>query len=380
MAKGKRRGIPRVIGQIVPDQDPIGMNTLIFGFLEWMRVKGSSEWTLRNRIYTLRYFQRWCADRGLLRPREVTRPILERFQHYLFMQRRENGRPLAFSTQIQRLTSVQGFFRYLARNNFILSNPASDLDLPRPPQRLPRNVLSVEDVEQVLAQADLTDPLGLRNRAIMETFYSTGIRRAELARLMLYDLEPRRGVLMVREGKGRKDRVVPIGERALAWIEKYLVEVRSSLITGPDPGYLFLNWFGEPIGEGWLTARMCRYVRDSKVSKQGGCHLFRHTMATLMLEGGADVRFIQELLGHASLETTQIYTRVSIRKLKEIHTATHPGARLRAGHAEEEPAERVAESAARRAIDAAEKPSEQDSTARAALLSSLAAEAEEERE
>jgi integrase/recombinase XerD len=134
---------------------------------------------------------------------------------------------------------------------------------------------------------------------------------------------------MVRQGEGRKDRVVPIGERALAWIEKYLADVRPQLALEPDDGTLFLAVKGGPFNPDVLTSMVRGYVEASEVGKKGSCHLFRHATATLMLEGGADVRYVQEMLGHAGLNTTQIYTRVSITKLKEIHTATHPGAKLR---------------------------------------------------
>jgi len=203
-------------------------------------------------------------------------------------------------------------------------------------------------------------PMGLRDRAILETFYSTGIRRKELSQLAVFDLDAERGTILVREGKWRKDRMVPIGDRALAWIEKYLSEVRPQLVVDPDPGNLFLGQTGEPLAPGWLTSRASTYIHKAGLAKQGGCHLFRHTMATLMLEGGADIRFIQEMLGHATLQATQIYTKVSIKKLKEIHTVTHPGAQL----ARREPA--------------SEAVPETDEVTAEELLSSLAAEAEAE--
>ena len=140
-----------------------------------------------------------------------------------------------------------------------------------------------------------------------------------------YDLDVDRGTLFVRQGKGKKDRMIPIGERALAWIEKYLVEVRPSLLIGDKSGdTLFLNNQGGPYSLQSMTQLVRSYVDAADIGKHGSCHLFRHTMATLLLENGADIRYIQQMLGHSKLETTQIYTLVSIRKLKEIHTACHP--------------------------------------------------------
>ena len=127
-------------------------------------------------IQMLRAFAAWCADRGVTRSSEVTRPILERYQRWLFHYRKADGRPLTFHTQQIRLVSIRAFFKHLARQNRILSNPASDLDLPRRERRLPRESLTPQEAERVLAQPDVTKPLGLRDRAILETFYSTGMR------------------------------------------------------------------------------------------------------------------------------------------------------------------------------------------------------------
>jgi integrase/recombinase XerD len=147
----------------------------------------------------------------------------------------------------------------------------------------------------------------------------------EMTGLCPYDLDVERGILVIRQGKGKKDRVIPIGSRAVAWVERYLIEVRPGLLVGDKSGdTLFLNDRGRPFSPDAMTQLARQYVNAADIGKRGACHLFRHTMATLMLENGADVRFLQAMLGHVKLETTAIYTQVSIRKLKEIHTATHP--------------------------------------------------------
>ena len=175
-----------------------------------------------------------------------------------------------------------------------------------------------------MAQVDLSQPSGIRDRAVLETLYSTGIRPAEACAIKLYDLDHERGTLMIRQGKGKKDRLIPIGERATAWIDKYLAETRPLLAREPDDGTLFLTSTSQPYLPEGLSKLARRYVQASGIGKQGSCHLFRHTMATLMLEGGADIRYIQQMLGHKELSTTEIYTHVSIQKLKEIHELTHP--------------------------------------------------------
>ena len=303
--------------------DSRGFAVLGARFLEHLAVRNYAEATLINTASTLRLFTAWCADRGILRPEEVSRDVVERYQRWLYHYRQESGKPLSFHTQYNRLVHVKSFFRWLARERYLLYNPASELEMPRLTRRLPTAVLTVSEVEAVLAQPDLSTPLGLRDRAILETFYSTGMRRKELIGLDLYDVDAERGWMAIRHGKGGKDRVVPIGERALAWIGKYLDEVRCELVVSPGERALFLSKQGTRLS-GHFTHTVRRYLVASGVRDRGGCHLFRHTCATLMLERGADIRTIQEILGHAKLENTQIYTHVSIHQLKKIHAATHP--------------------------------------------------------
>jgi integrase/recombinase XerD len=262
-------------------------------------------------------------DRQLLRPTDVTKPILERYARWLYHHRKDDGRPLSFGSQYGQLMGVRMFFRWLARQNHFLSNPASELDLPRREKRLPKHVLTISEAEAVINQSTPNDPLGLRDRAILETFYSTGMRRMELVNLKLFDVDFDRGTVLIH-GKGKKDRMIPIGDRALAWIEKYLNDVRPSIVVEPDEGWLFLTKEGTQLIADHLSSLVKRYVEAANLGKTGACHLFRHTMATLMLEGGADVRYIQQMLGHSRLETTEVYTHVSIRTLKAIHSATHP--------------------------------------------------------
>ena len=312
---------PKQVGNL---GDPQGMAVFLERFLEWMRVTNYSEKTVENRQLYLIYYIQWAEDRGITRPNEVTKPILERYQRFLYHYRKKDGQPLSFRSQHSRLIPIRAWFKWLTRNNHILYNPASELELPRLERRLPKHVLTIRESETVMRVPNLSEPLGIRDRAILEVLYSTGIRRMEVVNLKLYDIDVDRGTLMVRQGKGKKDRMVPIGQRALGWINKYLTEVRHTLILDPNDITLFLTHLGEAFTPNRLTQMVREYVDAADIGKRGSCHLFRHTMATLMLENGADVRFIQAMLGHAKLETIQIYTQVSIRKLKEIHEATHP--------------------------------------------------------
>lgn len=300
-------------------------------YLEWLRVHNYSERSAETREYGVGLFIAWCNERGVHRPEEVSRPILERYKKHLFYYRTAKGKPLGFPTQHARLSPLRTFFSWLTEQNVLLYNPASDLKLPKRDKRLPRHILTASEAEAVLAVPDVTEPFGLRDRAMLETFYSTGVRRGELIGLSVFDLDRERQTLIIRHGKSRRDRIVPVGERALLWIAKYLDEVRPALVVEPDQGTLFITRYGEAISRNHLSQLVRAYVRDSGVGKRGSCHLFRHTVATLMLENGADVRFIQQLLGHADLTSTQVYTHVSIRQLQRVHALTHPASRLRGG-------------------------------------------------
>jgi integrase/recombinase XerD len=293
-------------------------------FLEWSAARGLSTQTLDTRERALRRFIGWCDERDLRQPQEVTLPVLERYQRHLYHYRKPNGQPLAFGSQQTLLVPLKAFFQWATRERHLLYNPASELLLPRLPRRLPKHILSIADIEGILHQPDVGTPAGVRDRAMLETLYSSGIRRMELVQLCLYDLDTRGGALTVRAGKGGRDRVVPLGERACAWVERYLQDVRPLLVTGRDEGVCFLTDFGESFEKNRLGDLVKRYVEHAGLHVTGSCHLFRHAMATHMLENGADIRYIQAILGHNDLDTTAIYTQVSIHKLKEIHAATHP--------------------------------------------------------
>lgn len=314
-----RRSKPKL-----PQPPATALEQLLEKHLDYIRTRNYSEITIKSRRVHIGFFLRWCNDRGITEPIEVTRTVLEAYQRHVFHYRKKNGEPLAFTGQQDRLVPLRVWFKWMARSHHILHNPASELEMPRIGFRLPKAVLTATEAEQILAQPKIREPLGLRDRAILETFYSTGMRRTELANIKLWDLDAERGTVMIRQGKGRKDRLIPLGDRAALWVRKYVMDARPHLAAEPDDGTVFLSNAGEPLSLDYLTEMVRGYVEASGIAKRGACHMFRHTMATLMLEGGADIRFIQAMLGHAKLETTQIYTHVAIRQLQDIHRATHP--------------------------------------------------------
>jgi integrase/recombinase XerD len=301
------------------------MTNLLAQFVEYSKVQNYSPRTVQHRHDYINVFIAWAEQRGLSSPNEVTKPVLERYRTFLYHYRKRNGDPLSIRSQVIQLIQLRAWFKWMAKNNHTLFNPASELELPRQEMRLPKFVLTPNEAEIVLSVVDMSNPMAVRDRAILETLYSTGMRRMELINLSTFDVDVERGTVIIRQGKGKKDRMIPIGERAIAWIEKYKQEVRPTLIVAEQSGdTLFLTNLGGPFAPGRLSKMVADFVDAAQVGKRGSCHLFRHTMATAMLENGADIRYIQAILGHADLKTTAMYTQVSIRLLKQIHTATHP--------------------------------------------------------
>ena len=213
------------------------------------------------------------------------------------------------------------FFKYLEKNYHIFHNPALKIDLPQQSKTLPRNTLTQEKIEKILQQPDTSTSLGIRDRAILEVLYSTAMRRAELVNLTMTDVDFSNQTIVITKGKGGKKRTTPRGKNALYWLEIYLNQVRQHLVANENKN-LFLSQYGIPLNPNSLSIIVHDYIKS--IGERGSCHTFRHSTATIMLENGASIRHIQEILGHSSLDTTQIYTKVSIKKLKEVHDKTHP--------------------------------------------------------
>jgi integrase/recombinase XerD len=296
-------------------------------YLKSLAIKGFSENTLRVRGIYIEMFLRWCRGNEVVCAGEVKNETLLRFQEHLYFYRKMNGEPLSSSSQYSRLALIRLWFQWIHRKGHLRQDPTKTLELPRTTYKLP-TVLTKQQVERILAQPNIGKPIGIRDRAIMEVLYSTGIRRTELMRLNIVDLDQERGVIAIREGKGKRDRTVPIGERALYWLDQYFSRVRVTIESEPSVGPVFLTFTGASFTPNHLSWLVRKYIRAANIAKSGACHVFRHSMATHMLENGADTRYIQEMLGHARLDTTQIYTHVSIRKLKQVHARTHPSARI----------------------------------------------------
>lgn len=296
-------------------------------YLEDCLVKGQSPRTIEGKRSALMAFTQWAISEGLKRPQQVGLEEIEEYQAYLFRYRQPHSdKPLEKATIRNRLTAVKVFFRRLHVRGIIQENRVALMELPKVPRQLPKGYLDVEEIETTLLQPLFHDYRGVRDRAILSVYYATGVRRMELANLMIEDVDLKARVVTVHKGKGEKDRRVPIAQSACVWVQLYLKHVRPKLQQLHSGSELFLDNKGKKFREHQLTRIVSKYVQRAGIRKPGACNLFRHSTATLMHENGADIRVIQDMLGHADISTTQIYTHVAINRLKEVYAKTHPAA------------------------------------------------------
>ena len=311
-------------------------------YLTAMAADSLSVQTIAKRKQHLQRFARWCQLRAIDNAQEVTHGLIEHYHKDLFRQRKTD-KPLTQAYLGRHLISIRCWFTWLSTKEFISHNPAKNIQLPRRTKTIPHYILSQQEIEKIFAQVDISDPLGVRDRAMLELLYATGIRRQELCSLNLADVNFAQKTLRIFHSKGNTERIIPVNNTSCHWLEFYLAKVRGNILQQnllcPNPHNpllqldeqkaLFLGRFGNRLSPITFSAIVKLYFKKAGIKKPGNCHLFRHTLATGMLENGADIRHIQQMLGHTNLSSTQIYTKVSIRKLKEIHTKTHPASELR---------------------------------------------------
>ncbi len=230
---------------------------------------------------------------------------------------------LAGSSSARYFSSLKGFFLYLLKNKYILKNPIEKISAPKISKKLP-GVLDINEVEKILSLPDVKDKLGLRDKAILELFYACGTRVSELLNLKVNDLFLTDEIIRVF-GKGSKERLIPIGSSAIKWINEYLKKSRPLLMKKmKSENYLFLNSRSSKLSRMGIWKIIDRYVKEAGITKDVHPHTFRHSFATHLLEGGADLRAVQEMLGHADISTTQIYTHIDRDYIKQVHKQFHP--------------------------------------------------------
>lgn len=295
-----------------------------------MKARAFSNRTIDSVVPRVHNFVEFCREKEIERPSEVSRADVQSYQHALFERRhsRHPDRRLSTRTQTTYLCALKSFYRYLVMSETVIHDPASHLVLPREPKDLPRVILTKSEITRLFSQPDTKTRLGYRDRTMMELFYTTGIRASEATNLEVASVDINRAVVMVRQGKGRKDRVVPMGEVCAEWLEGYLRNVRPKLLSDPREQAVFLTNTGRRWELSALLRRLHAYAARAGIKKRIGCHTFRHTCATHMMRGGADVRVIQELLGHKCLSTTERYLRVEVGDLIRAHKKFHPRERF----------------------------------------------------
>ena len=283
--------------------------------------RGLSEHTIAAYRRDLAAYREWLADEGIADTAEVTPAVVGRF-----IADRAGAEPAPAATSLARMqSSVRGWHRFLAREGIEDDDPSGRLRPPKAPQRLPK-ALTIDQVERLLAAPSAEDPLGIRDRALLELLYATGARVSEAVGLDVDDLA--HGDVLRLRGKGSKERIVPIGSFARAAVDAYITRVRPGLAAkGRASARLFLGARGAPLSRqsAWLVIRAA--AEGAQITSEVSPHTLRHSFATHLLQGGADVRVVQELLGHASVATTQIYTHVSVDTLRDIYATSHPRAR-----------------------------------------------------
>jgi integrase/recombinase XerD len=279
--------------------------------------------TAKGYLRVARGFLAWIEARGIGLI-DVRTADLQAYQTDLYALRKKDGTPYSLADQVHRLSAVKTLFRFLYQRGYLLGDPSGPLAYPRREHRLPRGVLSREECRRLVESPDLSTPIALRDRAILETFYGTGIRAGELAKLKVTDVDTEDRVLRVILGKGAKDRNVPLTRAAAEAIDAYLVHGRPRIRGASRSPWLFLALRGGRTYADLLNDVVHAAAKAAGIEKLVTCHTLRHSMATHLLKGGADIRHIQVLLGHASLQSTERYTHVEISDLAKVMKRAHP--------------------------------------------------------
>ncbi|MDI3540929.1 Tyrosine recombinase XerD [Koleobacter methoxysyntrophicus] len=295
------------------------MLQLVNEFLTFLQVeKGLSKNTLDSYGRDLKKYIEFLKSQKILSFSETNRTIIISY----FLQLQKKGH--ASSTISRNLASIRSFYQFLVRERYLDKDPTINLESPKLEKRLPK-VLSIKEVDLLLEQPDIKKPLGLRDKAMLELLYATGIRVTELITLDITDVELDMGYIKCL-GKGSKERIVPIGSEAVKFLEQYILTERKKLIKKREEKALFVNHHGYRLTRQGFWKIIKRYAKRAKINKQITPHTLRHSFATHLLENGADLRSVQELLGHADISTTQIYTHITKKRLREVYSKTHPRA------------------------------------------------------
>ena len=298
-------------------------NELLFLFKEHLQVLNRTEATIKGYSDHVRLYLTGL-DKDI---KAVTASNMEGYVAGLFAHRDENNenKKYATGTVIVKVRALKRFFEFLENANHIFINPMATIREPKKEKKLPRPVLSTKEMQEMLDQPNLGTLTGIRDRTVLELFYSTGIRLNELVNLTIYDADLQGGMLRINQGKGRKDRVVPMGKHAVRFLREYITKVRPRCTKkNRQIRNLIVDRYGKQVSSQVVSILVRTYAREAKIEKKVSAHTFRHTFATELVKNGADIVAVQKMLGHVCLETTQQYIRALGLDLKKAHEKSHP--------------------------------------------------------
>jgi integrase/recombinase XerD len=288
--------------------------------------RGRSPRTVESQVCYLRKFVEWCAAEEVRWLDGVTLDTLEAYRQHLWDFRKpRTDEPLSIDTRANRLVALKAFFKRMCVLQRILRDPTRDLEIVRDRNRLVGDTLSHDEVVAIMRQALVRGRHGVRDRAILETFYASGGRCQEVCSLDLHDIDFHGEWIRIRHGKGRKERVVPLAESTALWLGRYITQLRPRLLQEPPTKALFINNRGGRFSRASMTSMVRRYRDLAGIEKRGATRLFRRTAATRMIENGAQISYVQAYLGHADISTTQVYVKTVPTMLREVVQKTHPG-------------------------------------------------------
>lgn len=295
------------------------MDGYVNEFINYLAVeRGLAQNTLESYGRDLRQFQSYLHTSQIDIVKDSSRNTILSYLNSL----QNKGR--AVSTISRNLAAIKSFYQYLVRERYLEKDPAANLESPKLEKKLPK-ILSIAEVEELLRQPNTFTPTGLRDKAMLELLYATGIRVSELISLNISDINLDMGYIKCY-GKGAKERIVPLGSIAAKCVQDYVNKGRPKLVRTYDEPALFVNHHGNRLTRQGFWKIIKRYAREANIMKEITPHTLRHSFATHLLENGADLRSVQEMLGHADISTTQIYTHVTKNRLKEVYDKTHPRA------------------------------------------------------
>ena len=291
-------------------------------FQNHLKARGYASSTIEGYSKNLELFKRYLLDLEITNLRKVNHQVIRQYQQNVMLE------SIAMESKALKIRPVKRLFEYLTETHRLLINPTEGIVETTRKNRKLGPVLTVEEMQTLLAQPNLSFRTHIRDRAIMEVLYSAGIRLDELLNLEVYHVDLKDKILYIRKGKGKKQRAVPLGKIAVKYLKEYLEKIRPHYARkSPKERRLFLNHSGRPLSTGSVRFLLRKYRLQARIKKPVSPHTLRRTCATHLLQQGADIRYIQKLLGHAHLRTTQVYTKVMPVEVKQTHQRTHPNAR-----------------------------------------------------